>query len=81
MLALESTTSDVKSTRIERCLVKEPAAQLLICFVRSSRVKRISIGWKFSSHCFAVTTTRLCIMAFLQMKLSLDERSVGGTCR
>ena len=28
VLALESTTSDVKSTRIERCLVKEPVAQL-----------------------------------------------------
>ena len=28
VLALESTTSDVKSTRIERCLAKEPAAHL-----------------------------------------------------
>ena len=28
VLALESTTSGVKSTRIERCLAKEPAAQL-----------------------------------------------------
>ena len=28
VLALESTTSDVESTHIERCLAKEPAAHL-----------------------------------------------------
>ena len=31
--------------------------------------------------CFAVTTGRLCTMAFLQIKLHFNERSVGGTCR
>ena len=36
---------------------------------------RSSIGLRFCLPCFVVTTTRLCTMAFLQIKLSFDERS------
>ena len=78
---LESITSDVKSTHIECCQAKEPVAQLSICSVRKSPVGRTSIGLRLSLPCFAVTRTRLSTMAFLRMKLSLDRRSVGGTCR
>ena len=44
-------------------------------------MRKTSIGLRFLLPCFAVNTTRLRTMAFLEMKLYLDERSVGGPCR
>ena len=44
-------------------------------------MRRTVIGFLFSLHCFAGTTSRLYTMAFLEIELPLGERSVVGTCR